>query len=261
MTSKHIITTLLTLMMAFGAAKASQLTESADSAYTADNFPQALELYQRALAADGPSAALWYNIGNTHYRLGNTGQAIVAYERSLRLDPSDPDTRANLDFVASRTVDRPGDTGSFISNTADAVASSASPNTWAWIALAVFAAAMGALAVYFFSSGVLIRKTGFFGSIVLFIAAVAACATALRAARNSSASDRAVITASSTILSTSPREPKDRSEEAMLLHEGTRLSIIDSVAVPGDTTGLKWYDVSIDNHHRAWIKSTDIEVI
>ena len=65
----------------------------------------------------------------------------------------------------------------------------------------------------------------------------------------------------SDILSTSPREPKDRSEEAMLLHEGTRVRILDSVAAPGDTTGLKWYDVSIDNHHRAWIKSTDVEII
>lgn len=261
MTTKQILITVFTLLLSLVTAKASPLTESADSAYAADNYQEALSLYDRALKADGPSAALWYNIGNTQYRLGNLGEAIVAYERSLRLDPSDPDTRANLDFVASRTVDRPGDTGSFISNTADTIASATTPNVWAWTAFGLFACALGALAVYFFSGGVLIRKTGFFGAIVLFVAALAACGTALRAARNASAGNRAVVTATSTILSTSPREPKDRSEEAMLLHEGTRVTIIDSVAVPGDTTGIKWYDVSVDNHHRAWIKSTEIEKI
>lgn len=240
---------------------ATSLTEQADSAYAADDFAAALSLYQEALDTDGASADLWYNIGNTQYRLGNLGLAVVAYERSLRLDPANPDTRANLEFVLSRTTDRPGDTGSFISNSADAIASSVSPNAWAWVAIGLFTLCMLSLGVYMFGSEVIVRKTGFFGAIILFIITIVTVGIALRAASNASAKDRAVITAASTILSTSPREPKDRSEEAMLLHEGTRVRILDSVAAPGDTTGLKWYDVSIDNHHRAWIKSTDLEII
>ena len=255
------IFTLIIALAAWTGMAASAITEKVDSAYAADNFTEALTLYQQAMEADGPSAALWYNIGNTRYRLGETGQAILAYERSLRLDPTDRDTRANLDFVVSRTTDRPGDTGSFISNSADAIAASAAPNTWAWVALGIFALCIAAAAMYIFGSGVMLRKTGFFSAIVLLIATVAAVAIALRAASNATATDRAVITAGSTILSTSPREPKDRSEEAMMLHEGTRVTILDSVAAPGDASGLKWYDVSIDNHHRAWIKSSDVEVI
>ena len=56
-------------------------------------------------------------------------------------------------------------------------------------------------------------------------------------------------------------EPKNRQEEAMLLHEGTKLEILDSISVQNDSTGLKWLDVQIDNNHRAWIKSSDIERI
>ena len=134
--TRYIFTLILALAAWTGMA-ASAITEKADSAYAADNFTEALTLYQQAMEADGPSAALWYNIGNTRYRLGETGQAILAYERSLRLDPTDRDTRANLDFVVSRTTDRPGDTGSFISNSADAIAASAAPNTWAWVALGI----------------------------------------------------------------------------------------------------------------------------
>lgn len=255
------ILTLIAVISAALSVSASQLIERADSAYSADDFDTALRLYEEALDADGPSAALWYNIGNTNYRLGNIGLAVADYERSLRLDPSNDDARANLEFVLSRTADRPGDTGSFISNTADAIASATTPNTWAWIAFAVFACCIACVAVYIFGATVMIRKTGFFAAIVLLVATAAAAAVALRAASNSSATDRAVVTAASTILTTSPREPKDRTEEAMLLHEGTRVTIIDSVAAPADTTGLKWYDVSVDNHNRAWIRSTDIEII
>lgn len=253
--------TLIIALATLTVASASPLTEQADSAYAADDFTQALSLYKEAMATDGASAALWYNIGNTQYRLGETAQAILAYERALKLDPSDKYTRANLEFVASRTVDRPGDTGSFLSNTTDAIASSIKPNIWAWIAFGAFALCISAVAMYIFSHTVIVRKTGFFGSIFLLIATVITIIIAFKAAGNATAKDRAVITASATILSTSPREPKDRSEEAMLLHEGTRVEIIDSVASPADTTGLKWYDVSIDNHHRAWIKSTDVEII
>lgn len=255
------VITLIIALAAWGSALASSLTERADSAYSADKFTDALSLYKEALETDGPSASLWYNIGNTYYRLGETGHAVAAYERSLRLDPTDDDARANIQFVLANTIDRPGDTGSFISNSADAIAAAATANAWAWITLAIFAVAMSLVAIYFFGRGVAVRKTGFFGSILLFIAAAASGAIAFRAASNSSSRDRAVVIAGSTILSTSPREPKDRTEEAMLLHEGTRVVILDSVASPADTTGLKWYDVSIDNHHRAWIKSTDVEVI
>lgn len=259
---RNIYIIILLLILAPRAqALASELTEQADSAYTADDFATALSLYTDAMEADGPSAALWYNIGNTRYRLGQTGQAIVAYERALRLDPTDEDIRANLDFVLARTTDRPGDNGTFISNTADSIASSATPNLWAWIAIGIFALCIGCIALYSFSINIALRKTGFFGAIILFLATIATATIAIHAASNASRGDRAVITASSTILSTSPREPKDRSEEAMLLHEGTRLQILDSVAATADTTGLKWYDVRIDNHHRAWIRSSDIEKI
>ena len=254
--------TLLTIAILSGInIFAAQLTERADSAYSADDFSRALELYDEALNTQGASAELWYNIGNTQYRLGNLGKAIIAYHRSLRLDPTNDDARANLAFVSSKIVDRPGDSGSFISNTADSIAASASADTWAWVALGLFTLCIAGTALYIFGGSIPLRKTGFFGAIILLVATVATVAVALRAASNATNHDRAVITASSTILSTSPREPKDRSEEAMLLHEGTLLEIIDSVATPGDTTGIKWLDVRIDNHHRAWIKSTAAERI
>ena len=75
------------------------------------------------------------------------------------------------------------------------------------------------------------------------------------------AKNYAVVTVPSTILSTSPRAPKNRTEEAMLLHEGTKMQIMDSVSSHTDTITSRWYDVEIDNNHRAWIKASDVEII
>ena len=84
---------------------------------------------------------------------------------------------------------------------------------------------------------------------------------ATRSYNISVAKDKAIILSPSTILSTSPREPKDRNEEAMLLHEGTKVTIVDSVGTTSGNTSVKWYEVVVDNTHRAWIKGTDIEMI
>lgn len=244
-----------------GEGYAENLTAEADSAYMADDFSTALELYLETARTEGTSAELWYNIGNTEYRLGHIGKAIIAYNRSLRLDPGNADTRANLDFVSSKTIDKQEEKGSFLSNTADSIATATSADVWAWLAFGLFVLMLGSIALYVFSTTVILRKTGFFSAIALAIGTAGFIIIALRASGIATSKTEAVVTAKSTILSTSPREPKDRSEEAMLLHEGTRVSIVDSVGVPNDTTGLKWYDVRIDNTHRAWIKSSDIEKI
>lgn len=257
----HIITLAMALASSPVHAIADQLDQQADSAYSADRFEEAATLYRQAIDSYGPSAALYYNLGNSYYRLGAPGKAIVAYERALRIDPTFADARANLDFVNSRLADRQGDRGSFMSNTFDRLATLLTPNGWAWTAFIVFALCIACVAMYILTDAVIVRKAGFFGGILLFFLSAGAVMTAFRARAISTAGDIAVITVPSTILSTSPREPKDRNEEAMLLHEGVKLRILDSISERSDTTGLKWFDVQIDNNHRAWIKSSAVEKI
>lgn len=237
------------------------LDQRADSAYMADQFAEAAGLYEQAAREEGVSSALYYNLGNSYYRMGRTGEAIVAYERALRLDPSNSEAKANLEFLNSRIIDRPGDRGSFISNTLDEIALYTSTNNWAWVAVGLFAIVIVCGACYLFSSVTVVRKAGFFGGIVMLLLCVTAVVFSFRAASISSSRSAAVIVVPSTILSTSPRTPKDRNEEAMLLHEGTKVEILDSVTTRVDSTEVKWYDVQVDNNHRAWIEGTAIQRI
>ena len=95
---------------------ASPVDGQADSAYTAEQYADALALYLQAAETEGTSSDLYYNIGNTLYRQNKIGKAIIAYERALRLDPTNADARTNLDFVNSKIVDKVGERGTAFSN-------------------------------------------------------------------------------------------------------------------------------------------------
>ena len=258
---KRIISTLILLTAVFNMISASSLTQEADSAYMNDDFIKAAKLYEEIAANEGTSSNLFYNLGNAYYRQGKLGLAILNYERALRLDPSNKDARTNLAFVNSKITDEPGDRGMFISNTVNGFAQKVPANEWAAIAIASFILLLGAIAVYIFSSSIPLRKTGFFGGFVLLAICVLTNIFASISTRYSTSHNEAVVIEPSTLLSTSPRIPKDRSEEAMLLHEGTKVQIIDSVTTRADSTSMRWYDVRVDNDHRAWIQGSAIAVI
>ena len=112
-----------------------------------------------------------------------------------------------------------------------------------------------------FSSGVMMRKTGFFGGIALLILTAGAVTLAFHAHTMATRTDYAIITSPATVLSTVPRTPSNRNEEAMLLHEGTKVRILNSATAKSDSITETWYDVQVDNTHRAWINGRDIEKI
>lgn len=252
---KYIISLIVTLATLIPCH--ANLVSEADSAYMADDFVAAARLYRSAIDSLGPSAERYYNLGNAYYRNGQIGRAIVSYERALRLDPTNSDLADNLEFVNSKTVDRIEPEVSFIGNATDRFVVKLHPDTWAWFGMGTFVLALVGICVYFFSNGVTIRKVGFFGSGILVVFCVLANIFAYRGARKATADNQAIVTAPSVILSTTPRQPKDRSEEALLLHEGTKVTLLDSISSGQE----KWYDVKVDAAHRAWIPADAVEVI
>lgn len=243
------------------AADPVELAKKGDASYQAKKYGDAIKMYEQALTQMS-SAELWYNLGNAQYRAGAPGKAIVAYERALRLDPTFDEARANLEFLNSRIVDRPGQRGSFLERKADNIANRNSSDGWAWIAFGLFVLAGAGVLLYMMGTNVTLRKVGFFGTGVLLLLCFVALFLSFRARSIANDDSLAIVTARSTILSTVPRQPSQQSEEAMLLHEGTKVQVLDSVRSTTDTIGKGcWYDVRIDNAHRAWINSTAVTKI
>ncbi|MCL2888223.1 MAG: tetratricopeptide repeat protein [Elusimicrobia bacterium] len=74
-----------------------------DAAYAAGNFTDALKQYENALASEPGSAYLYYNIGNTYFKLDELGRATAYYAKAFAINPRDADIRYNLNFALSKS--------------------------------------------------------------------------------------------------------------------------------------------------------------
>lgn len=116
------------------------LLAQAGADYERGRFADALAGYERLTARGLASAELAYDIGNTEWRMGRRGLAIVWWERARRLDPRDADIRFNLALARSALQDEEPSLG----ETLDRVLT---PNELAWGALALLWLLAGAAGV------------------------------------------------------------------------------------------------------------------
>lgn len=263
MIKKSLLSLVLTIFTTvLCSASGNSRVAMADSAYNEKDYISAIGLYMTEIDSVGPSSDLFYNIGNCYYRTGAIGKAVVAYERALKLNPRNKDAATNLDFINSRLVDRPGERGTFIVNMLNSASDVISANGWAWIGAFCFILAAGGVLLYFFANGVMARKTGFFGGAAMLLLSIISVSMSVIASRAMTSRDRAVVIVPSAILSTTPRTPSTQAEEAMMLHEGAVVTIVDSVTVATtDSIPAKWFQVDFDNTHRAWINADGTEII
>ncbi|MDP2928917.1 MAG: hypothetical protein Q8O01_02485 [Candidatus Omnitrophota bacterium] len=77
----------------------------AGSLYEKREYQKASEEYAKILDIDSESGPLYYNIGNTFFKMGKTGYAILAYKKAERLMPGDSDLKSNLAYAESLTED------------------------------------------------------------------------------------------------------------------------------------------------------------
>jgi tetratricopeptide (TPR) repeat protein len=79
---------------------------AANASYESGDYESAVTAYLQLADAGASDPHLFYNLGNTFYKLGALGHAVLYYERGLRLAPRDEDIRKNLSLVESLLRDR-----------------------------------------------------------------------------------------------------------------------------------------------------------
>lgn len=243
------------------AETAATLSAKADSAYNSKNYTEAADLYKTIIKEYGVSSDIYYNLGNTYFRMGKIAQSVLAYERALKIDPSNKDARINLDFVNTTLEDKPEDNSSILGKIHSEVIALMSPNAWAWTAFALFALIIGLIAIYLFLSNVTTRKVRFFGAMVLFIVLVYTTIVAYQSAAAIDNNDIAIVTTPSANLTPAPSAKTDKTDKIVPVHEGTRLVIIDSVNAASNDGAQLWYHVKVNNSTAAWIDASNVERI
>lgn len=242
--------------MAVVMAAPAQLDKAAQD-YNQELYNQALNAYLEQAKTGEVSADLYYNIGNTYYRLKDNAHAILYYERALLLEPGHSDARYNVDFVRTRANIDEDQGANIFSIWIDAAVSRFSSNVWAMIALVSFLLMLAAIAAYIFLDAVAWRKVGFFGAIVALVLTIASLVCAWHMHDRALNHRQAIVMANPAALSTSPRTPKDKSEVAFELAAGFKVTITDKVT----TAGTVWYHIETASRRQAWIAAKDLEII
>ena len=202
------------------------LFTDANTQYADGNYTEAAMQYELIIAQQ-PSAEAYYNLGNAYFKQGELAQAILAYERALRIEPSYKDAKHNLLFAQSRIVDNIEDTQSFfLSNWLKAVRNALGLQTWIILSIVLFIYMLIGLFLFAFSQIVWLRKTAFYTSMVALIISIAACINAGSLHQRDTQRSEAIITQGIVNAKSSP----DRSgTDLFTIHEGTKVEITEII--------------------------------
>ena len=256
---KHALTSSLLLLLvgsfSLQAAPLSypdSLWRSGVEAYTAGDYASALQDWEELRSAGLVSKELYYNLGNAYFKTEEIAPAILWYERALRLDPSDADIRYNLEFARSRTQDRIDEVPEiFFEAWGHKMCYLLPSDTWAVLSL-VFLAATVALALLFLlgsTSGR--RRLGFFAGIVTLLLAFLGWDFAQWQRTEARRQDTAIVMRAVSSVKSSPSA--DTAKDLFILHEGTRVKLLDSVS--------SYSNIELSDGRQGWILTKDIEVI
>jgi tetratricopeptide (TPR) repeat protein len=228
------------------------LWNAANEAYAQENWNAAIKDYQAIADASVESAALWCNMGSAWYKSGNLGKAIVCYERALKLDPSYEDARYNLELLNSIKLDRIESVPELIIATwTKKIGRLLDSNAWAVCFLVFLAVALAMTLLFVLGSSVTSRRVGFFTGIVFVLFAFASLSFSIWQKNAYMKADVAIVVKPVSSVKSAPSG--DSAKDFFVLHEGTKVKIVDSVG--------GWYNIELTDGRQGWLPSSDIEII
>ena len=221
--------------------------DQANQQFKTGDYAGAVISYENILAAEGPRANVFYNLGNSYQQLKQYGPAILAYERARLLTPRDPDLLANLTLArkASASFEELGRYPQV-----DAVFHYFSLNEWSWLVVGA-SLVLGCLALL---SG-LVRLVK--GGVRQFVGVFACCAGLVIVAGASalylrrSEVSRGIILSQNAEVRLSPFEKAEvigKLGPGCIVHLGKQIGDFYDLEVPGANL-------------RGWMASRDVNAI
>ena len=225
--------------------------KAAETAYAAEQYDKAIELYESILKSYGDSYELYYNLGNSYYKDGKIAHAILNYERALLIKPGDSDIRFNLELAKQQTVDKIEPIKEFFMiEWFRSVQNLIGVDSWATLGIVCFVLFIGCLVLFFFSKWMRIKKVGFYLGILFFIVVIFANIFAYNQKNELVNREGAIIFAPTVTVKSSP---DNSGTDLFVLHEGTKVHVRGSI---GD-----WVEIMFEDGNVGWINKKDITII
>ena len=219
--------------------------EQANAAYNEGRYDSAMTLYNKVVETEMESVPLYFNMGNTYYKMREYPMAIYYYEKALKLDPSNDDVKTNLAIANLAIVDKIEEVPqSFIEKGWNGLKRSLSGQQWTVLSIVAFGLLLFSAFLFMRSRRIGVRKLGFFAGLAMLVVFALSVLFAANQKQASLTEDHAIImTPTVTVKST----PNEASVDLFVLHEGTKVEILDHAD--------GWNKIKIANGSMGWLQA------
>ncbi|HFB99425.1 MAG TPA: SH3 domain-containing protein, partial [Phaeodactylibacter sp.] len=178
-------------------------------------------------------------------------KAILNYERAKLLAPNDNAIANNLQLANSKTIDEIEKIPTFfLARWWSQIRNLTHSGIWSIFAIVLLWVGVGGLVVWILGKERAQRKRGFAIGLVALALSLLTFSLAYSSYQNQKNSQIAIVMAKEIPLKLLP---DDLSKEVRLLHEGTKLNILEKIT--------SWYKVRLENGEEGWVMDKDVEKV
>ena len=223
--------------------------DKANELYKQDKFEDAIQVYEQILESGQHSVELYFNLGNAYYKLNKIASSVYNYEKALLLQPNNSDVKNNLKFAQNMMIDEIKEVPKVgFSNWLGGFTSVYHYDIWAKIAIGFSFLVLLSFIGYYFIPKIGIKRI-FFGLTVLFLVCSLLLILISSFEKNQIEFDNPAIVFSEKV--SVKGEPKTSSSNVQIIHEGTKVYILDSVD--------DYYKIELLNGTIGWILKSDVK--
>ena len=248
---KNIFVILFTFVSASVLGQNETLFNKATDAYNEGKYEEAIENYLEIVESSQHSAELYFNLGNSYYKLNQIAPSIYYYEKALLLQPKDHEILNNLSYAQNRTLDAietMPETG--LAKIYDDLIRFLSFDQWGYTAVFFMLLFVILYIAFYYLRYATQKRIAFITSIIALIIAIASLIFAFLQYNEFNADQPAIVFAEEVSVKS---EPNERSQVVFELHEGTKLNVLEELN--------DWKRVKIADGQTGWLSSESIKLL
>ena len=248
---KHLFIVFLFQFAQVLSAQNDSIFLKANNAYADENYAEAFRLYKSIEKNDVESGELFYNMGNTAYKLELTAESIYYFEKALKLAPDDEAVLNNLAYAERMRIDQfDAAPETDINKSYKQVVNQFSLDGWAYLAIILLVLSCVSFAFFVFRRSTTSKRLFFTVFIVFMVGALASYLMAENQLKLKAESVYAINFQDEKSLL---EEPNPNATALLQIHEGTKVKLLDEFRT--------FYQVELPNGTVGWLEKSNIKKI
>lgn len=228
----------------------NSLFEKGNTFYNKGDYQNAMESYLGIIENGYHSSEVYYNLGNTNYKIGNVAETNYYFEKAKMLSPNDEMIINNLEFAKNMTMDSietlPQTQINLFFN--DLLAFMTTDN-WSMLTMLTLWIVCILFLIYSFSKSIFTKRIFFSSGVLSFLIFIFFIYITISKHGQENIKKGIIFDKEIGVWT----EPNQRTEVLFFLHEGTKLKIIDELE--------GWSKILISNGSEGWIENNSVRLL